>query len=112
MQIYFGVYDDNKLRDRLERKKKRWEYDGIKEYLDVDKIYRIFSAKEEQISEEDKKLLEEYLKLQLMRKPIEWAFPELSIKKIYDVNWSEEEQRRVVETINRELGKKLMILNE
>ena len=47
-----------------------------------------------------------------MRKPIEWAFPELKIKKIYDKNWNEEEQKKVVEKINKELGKEVVVLEE
>jgi uncharacterized metal-binding protein len=34
----------------------------------------------------------------------------LKIRKIYDKDWSEEEQRRVVEEINKELGKEVVVL--
>ncbi len=111
MQIYWWVYDDEKLRRELEEKERRWEYEKIKRYLNNEKMYKMFERKEEKIPEEDRKLLEEYLKLELMRKPTDWAFPELKIKKIYDKAWSEEEQRRVVEEINKELGKEIVVLD-
>ena len=33
-------------------------------------------------------------------------------KKIYDKNWNEEEQKKVVEKINNELGKEVVVLEE
>ena len=109
MQIYYGVYDDEILRKKLEEKERRWEYEEIKKLLNRKDMWRIIEW-EKEIWEEEKKKLEEYLKLELMRKPTEWAFPELKIKKIYDSNWDEEEQKSVVDKINEELWKEVVLL--
>ncbi len=119
MQIYYGVYDDERLKRELEEKEKKWEY---KEMLE--EVKRLEEEKQggnncedenykrkcESFYKKYKDKWEEYLKLQLMRKDTTWAFPELKIRKIYDANWSEEEQRRVIEKINKELGKEVVIL--
>jgi hypothetical protein len=34
----------------------------------------------------------------------------LKIKKIYDANWDEEEQKKVIDKINKELGKEVVVL--
>ena len=109
MQIYFGVYDDDKLKKELEEKEKKWEYDKYKEILKKEDMYEI-SQEAIKLSEEEKKKWNEYLNLELLRKPTKWAFPELNIKKIYDRNWSEEEQKKIVEKINEELGEEVVIL--
>jgi len=110
MQIYFGVYDDKKIREELEEKERRWEYKEIKKYINDEMITKIFFNKEKELTEEEKRKMEEYLKLQLLKKPTDWAFPELNIKKIYDRNWDEEEQKKVVEKINKELGEEVVVL--
>ncbi len=110
MQIYFWVYDDEKLKKELEDKEKKWEYDYIKKYVNDEMINKIFFEKEKKLTEEEKRKMEDYLKLQLLRKPTEWEFPELNIKKIYDKNWDEEEQRKVVEEINKELWEEVVII--
>jgi len=112
MQIYYGVYDDEKLKKELEEKEKRWEFEEIKKYINDEKMNEIFFTKKLKLQEEEKELLEDYLKLELIRKPTDWAFPELNIKKIYDKNWDEEEQKKVVEKINKELGKEVVVLEE
>jgi hypothetical protein len=33
MQIYYGVYDDEILKKKLEEKERRWEYDKYKSIL-------------------------------------------------------------------------------
>jgi hypothetical protein len=35
----------------------------------------------------------------------------LKIKKIYDANWDEEEQKSVVDNINEEFGKEVVVLD-
>ena len=110
MQIYFGVYDDKKIREELEEKERRWEYEDIKKYINDEMITKIFFNKEKELTEEEKRKMEEYLKLQLLKKSTDWAFPELNIKKIYDRNWDEEEQKKVVDNINEELGEEVVVL--
>jgi len=141
IQIYFWVYDDEKLKKELEEKEKKWEYkEMLKELSELEKEEKEHSIKTEEIEKEKwiierikyddefykwyynkkmedftekyKKKLEEYLKLELMRKPTNWAFPKLKIKKIYDKSWNEEEQKKVVEKINKELGKEVVVLEE
>ncbi len=109
MQIYFWVYDDEKIKKELEEKEKKWEYEEIKKYINREDMSKIFK-KEIELTEEERNKMEDYLKLQLIRKPTEWAFPELNIRKIYDKNWDEEEQRKVVEKINKELGEEVVVL--
>ena len=111
MQIYYWVYDDEKLKKELEKKEKRWEYEKMKDIERNNTKWWIYDSIGK-LTKKEKQLLEEYLKLELMRKPIEWAFPELKIKKIYDKNWNEEEQKKVVEKINKELGKEVVVLEE
>ncbi len=139
MNIYWWIYDDERLKKELEEKERKWEYDNmLMERLEIEKKLAEHTKKAEEI--EKKKWLierlkyddefmnwyynkrleefykkykdkwEEYLKLQLIRKDTTWVFPELKIRKIYDANWSEEEQRRVIEKINKELGKEVVIL--
>ena len=141
MQIYYWVYDDEKLKKELEEKERRWEYEEmLKEWKELEKEQKEHSKKSEKIEKEKwlierikyddkfykeyyekkkeefmeryKKKWEEYLKLQLLRKPTDRVFPELKIRKIYDRNWDKEEQRKVVEKINKELGKEVVVLEE
>ncbi len=138
MQIYFWVYDDEKIKKELEEKEKKWEYEDIESLIDKEKFIK---ENWKRIEEYNKKLTEEmrkkqsrdysryssidkefnkilssnlkmedYLKLQLIKKPTEWAFPELNIRKINDKNWDEEEQRKVVEKINKELWEEVVVL--
>ncbi len=78
--------------------------------MNDDMINKIFFKKEIELTEEERNKMEDYLKLQLIKKPTEWAFPELNIRKIYDKNWDEKEQRKVVEEINRELWEEVVVL--
>jgi len=138
MQIYYWVYNDEKLRIELEEKERKWEFKWIETLIDKEKFIK---ENQERIEEYNKKLAEEmrkkqsrdysrytsidkefnkiilsksevqdYLKLQLLRKPTKWAFPELKIKKIYDKNWDEEEQKKIVEKVNEELGEEVVVL--
>ena len=111
MQIYFWVYDDEKLKKELEENEKRWEYEKYKEILKKEDMYEI-SQEAIKLSDKEKKKRNEYLNLELLRKPTDWAFLELKIKKIYDRNWDEEEQKKVVEKINEELGEEVVIISE
>jgi len=140
MQIYFWVYDEAKIRKELEEKEKKWEYEGIESLIDKEKFIKEnrerideyneklaeemrkkqsrFYSRYTSIDKEFNKIIsskpevQEYLKLQLLRKHTEWAFPELNIKKIYDKNWDEEEQKKVVEKINKELCDEVVILKK
>ena len=109
MQIYYGVYDDEKLKKELEEKEKKWEFDKVKDIVKNNTKWWIYDSVGK-LTKEEKQLLEEYLKLELMRKPTDWAFPELNIRKIYDKNWDEEEQKKVIEEINKEIGKEVVVL--
>jgi len=111
MQIYYGVYDDEKLKKELEEKEKTWEFEKVKEIVKNNTKRWIYDSIEK-LTKEEKKQLEDYLKLELIRKPTDWAFPELNIKKIYDKNWDKEEQKKIVEKINKELGKEVVVLEE
>ena len=81
MQIYYGVYEEEKLRKELEEKEKKWEYEELRDRI---KRWRIYEEWEmyNKVVKEYKKLeeeywenkLKEYLKLELMRKNTEWAF--------------------------------------
>jgi len=109
MQIYYWLYDDEKLKRELEEKEKRWEYDKYKEILKKEDMYEI-AQEAIKLNEEEKKKRNEYLDLEILRKSTKWAFPELNIKKIYDKNWDEEEQKKVIEKVNKELGEEVVIL--
>ncbi len=159
MQIYYWLYDDEKLKKELEEKEKKWEYEKCVKLWTIlnkkinqceldtkDKFKKIMSKLENEVEKIDKKKKKrkiwdkfyeerykglekckpenlltkeefkeyrnyiEYLKLQLLRKPTNWAFSELDIKKIYDKNWDEEEQRKDVEEINKELWEEVVII--
>jgi len=139
MQIYYWVYDDEKIKKELEEKEKKGEFEKmIKEWWELekkrkealekyelikkekwliealkysDKFHKeYYKPKKEEFLNKYKEKWEDYLKLQLLRKPTKWAFQELNIKKIYDKNWDEEEQKKVVEKINEELGEDVVIL--
>jgi hypothetical protein len=113
MQIYFGVYNEKKLKDKLEEKEKNWKYDEIIKSLNWKTEEEYYKIRSEYIEKKEKKpnykLVQEYLKLQLMRKETKWAFNWIEIKKIYDKNWSEEKQRKYIEEINREFGEEVII---
>jgi len=109
MQIYYGVYDDEILRRELEEKERRWEYERYKRILEKKDIWEIIEHIRK-MDKEKKEKWEEYLKLKLMGKDTHWAFPELIIKKIYDKDWLEKEQKKVIEWINKELGREVVVL--
>ncbi len=110
MKIYYGVYDDKEKIKILEEKERTGEYENIKKYVNDDMMNKIFYEKKIELTEEERKKLEEYLKLELSRKDTEWAFEGLKIKKIYDKDWSEDRQRELVEEINKELWKEVLKL--
>jgi len=91
MQIYFWIYDDEKIREELEEKERRWEYEEIKKYINDEMITKIFFNKEKELTEEEKRKMEEYLKLRLSQKPTDWAF-EIKIEDYEEwIRWLEEQ---------------------
>jgi len=110
MQIYFWVYQEKELKNKLEEKDKNWEYEEIKEILkdwNWKKKYKEYSVFEKEYL--SKPEVQEYLKLELMRKDISWAFEWIEIEKIYDKDWSEEKQRKYIDEINKEFGEEVVV---
>jgi hypothetical protein len=111
MQIYFWLYQEEELKNKLEEKDKNWEYEEIKKELKW-KYWKerlnsnYFEFEKEYLSKPE---VQEYLKLELMRKDISWAFEWLEIEKIYDKDWSEEKQRKYIDKINKEFGKEVVV---
>jgi len=110
MQIYFWVFKKPILKEKYEKYEKEWKYNELKKLFNVE--YRIekwikWSDFQNMLS----KIQEapEYFKLQLMRKNITWAFPDVKIEKIYDKDWSEEKQREHINEINKEFGEEVIV---
>ncbi len=68
MQIFFWVYDDEKLKNTLEENDKNWKYEMYK-HLKYDDFANI----------DENETLEEYFTLLLTRKDISWAFENKTI---------------------------------
>ena len=82
------------------KRKQSWNYS---KYTNIDKEFN------KKILSQPK--VQEYLKLELMRKDTSWAFENLEIEKIYDKDWSKEKQKKCIEEINKEFWEEVLVEN-
>ncbi len=111
MQIYFWLYREEELKKQLEEKEKNWKYEEIKKELKW--RFRKERLNSDYFDFENNYLsqlkVQEYLKLELMRKDTTWAFEWLEIEKIYDKDWSEEKQKKCIDEVNKEFWEEVFV---
>ncbi len=113
MEIYFWLYIEEEPKKQLEEKEKNWEYEEIKKILTNDGWMNIYKGIDwyrnfvkDYLSQPK---VQEYLKLELMRKETTWVFEGLKIEKIYDKNCSEEKQKKCIDEVNREFWEEVLV---
>ena len=117
MQLYYWLYQEEELFKQLKSNEKAWKYDEVKNILNnytIDwwEFYNWWKLVLDELKnwlKYDENLLEEYLKLELMRKDTLWAFDWLKIEKIYDKDWDKEKQLEVVDKVNKEFWEEVII---
>ena len=117
MQLHYWIYQEEELFKQLKSNEKAWKYDEVKNILNnytIDwwEFYNWWKLVLDELKnwlKYDENLLEEYLKLELMRKDISWAFDWIKIEKVFDKDWDEEKQLEVVDKINKDFWEEVLI---
>ena len=97
MQMYFWVYNDERLLKELEDKENRWEFKWL-EKIERKDIVGMIEKKDEGL----KRRLYEYLLLKLSRKSTKWAFEDMEKEYCY---WEErlKEMERDIERLSKKI---------
>lgn len=113
IQIYFWLFQEHEYLKVLDENEVIWKYDELKYYI----VFNNWLNENPWKSYQDykkwffqRKEVEEYLKLQLMRKDTSGAFDWLKIEKIYDIDWSDEKNIEYIDKINKEFWEEIIVM--